>query len=91
MDVVGKQGSIAIKLAIKSASIRIDEQLPRIAALAICWIPRAVDAVTVALAGNYAGQVCVPDVIVLLLQLNASLLTFAIDEAEFDLLCDMRK
>src|SRR5688572_6807029 len=59
---IAEDGGIPIDTAGQSPRIRVDEELGRVEAMSGLRLPRAVDAIAVALAGTNARQVAVPDV-----------------------------
>ncbi len=70
--------------AVDRLGVGVDQQLVRVAALPLLGVERAVDAVAVALPGDDAGQVAVPDEPVALGQRDAVLLAVGIEQAEGD-------
>ena len=49
IDVIAEQGSVAVEFPIESLCVGVKQYFRRVAAKALMWIPRAMDAVTVAL------------------------------------------
>ena len=83
--VVGKQGGVLVKLPVKRARIRVDQQLVRVAAFAVFRVPWAVDAVAVALARGNAGEIGVPDVVIYLFQRDPGFLHVLVNQTKLNL------
>ena len=64
VEVVGEAGRVPVDVAVDRLGVRVEQQLGRVAPQALGRVPRAVDAVAVALAGADVGQVGVPAVAV---------------------------
>jgi hypothetical protein len=60
-EVVGEERLVVGDLPVDRLGVGVEEQLARVAAVAIGWVEGAVDAEAVALPGLEAGQVAVPD------------------------------
>src|SRR5690606_22069440 len=88
-EAVGEQRLVAVDLSLDRLRVRVQEQLRRVAAVAVRGVVRPVHAVAVARAGALAGQVDVPDVRVDLLDVDAGLGAVVVEEAELDALGDL--
>ena len=89
VDVVAEQRLVAVEVAVECLGVGVDEQLVRVAAVAVGRVVGAVDAVGVALAGHDAGQVAVPDVRVDLFERDAGFGAVRVNEAQLDLFRDI--
>ena len=91
VDVIGIQGGIAVEFAVEGSGIRIDKELGRVAAQAVFWFIRAIDAVAVALARGDIGEVDMPHMGGNLRHFDAFLIAFFVNEAELNLVCYLGK
>ena len=88
-DVIAEKRGIAVILAGEGTGIGIHEELGGITTLAVVRVPGTVDAVAIALTWLYAGDVAVPDVIVLLIERDSCFLPIVVNEAEFNAFSDV--
>ena len=84
-DVVGEDGGLPVDVASDGLGVGVDEELGRVEAVALFRLPRAVDAIAVALAGLDVADETVPDVGGALVQGDAvSLVALFVKEADRD-------
>ena len=94
-EVVGEERLVPVDLAGRGLGVGVEEQLVGVAALALVGVPRAVDAVAVALAGLHGRDVAVPDVGVDLGDLEprlgegAEVVGVGVEQAQLDALGDL--
>ena len=94
-EVVGEERLVPVDVAGRGLGVGVEEQLVGVAALALVGVPRAVDAVAVALAGLHGRDVAVPDVGVDLGDLEprlgegAGVVGVGVEQAQLDALGDL--
>ena len=86
LEVVAEDRRVPVDLAVDGLRVRVEQQLVRVAALALGGVVGAVHAEAVALTGVDAGQEGVPDVAVHLGEADALLVALVVEEAQLDLL-----
>ena len=84
LEVVGEQRLVVGDLALDRLGVGVEQQLARVAAVAVLGVVGAVHAEAVALAGLQARHVGVPDEAVDLGQVEAGLDAVVVDEAQLD-------
>jgi len=84
-EVVGEHARTPLDDAGRGLRVRVEQQLVRVAPLAVHGVVLAVHPVAVALAGLHLRQVAVPDEGVDLGQLETGLVPVVVEEAQFDL------
>ena len=89
VEVVGEQRLVVVDLALDRLGVGVEQQLARVAAVAVLRVVGAVHPEAVALARADAGQVAVPDEAVDLGQVDAGLGAVVVDQAQLDPLGDL--
>src|SRR5262245_13389591 len=88
---VGEDRRRPVDLAGDGACIWIDEQLGRVAPMALRRIPGTVNAVSIALPSSDAANVAMPAVSGLLGQIHTRLVSLVVEQAELHTLGDLRE
>jgi hypothetical protein len=86
---VAEQRLVAAHLPVDGLGVWVQQQLGRVAAMPVCRVVGAVDAVAVALARLHRRQIDVPDERVVLGHLDAGLGAVIGDEAQLDTISDL--
>ncbi len=89
VEAVGEQRLVAVDLPVDRLRVRVEQQLGRVAAVAVRRVVRAVHPIAVALTRLDPGQVGMPDEAVDLDQLQPGLLVVLVDQAELDPVGDL--
>ena len=87
--VVGVQRLAEGEIAVERLSVRVEQQLARVAPVPGRRIERAVHTKPVALARGDARQIGVPDIPVDLIEADARFVALVVDQAQLDLLRDL--
>ena len=80
-DVVGEHGRSPLDLAGDGTRVRVEQQLRRVAAVALVRRPRAVDAEAVALAGAHPRHVAVPAMTGRFREVDVGLVALVVEQA----------
>ena len=87
---VGEQAFIAVDVAFDGIGVGVEQQLVRVAAQSPVRVVGAVDTVSVPLTGLDARQIVMPDIRVLLGHLDAGFAVLIIEQAQLNLVGDLR-